>query len=170
MVSPLQMSPRPKGLAQVTPSWWWGGRLSNPGVPGPGHRPFPRQGLLGRGAWSPWPAAGCLLSRQRHDSGGLFPGGDTEAACSPGGPGHSQYCLHRGVGCWRRSLRHHACHLSRSPLLGDTSHPSRPIPQAGPLERQGWHLEEEPQDRGWGGRGAPTLVRKAARGLTAVCP
>lgn len=32
------------------------GWMANPGVPGPGHHPFPRQGLCG--TWSSWPVLG----------------------------------------------------------------------------------------------------------------
>lgn len=100
------------------------GWIPNPGVPVQGTTPS-HVGASGEPG-HPGQRRSCLLSRQRCYSGGLFPGRDTDAACSPGGPGHSPYCLRGGVRCRRRSLRHYACHLSCSPLLGDASHPSHP--------------------------------------------
>lgn len=127
-----------------------GGRGSDSGVPWPGTTPSHVRASGEPAQPAPW--RGCLLRGQRHHSGGLFPGCDTERSLFPRRAGHSQHCLPGGVGCPAQ-----ACDPSCSPQLAEVSHPSCP----GHAGKASWPCRGPP---GGGNLVLPTLVRKATEG------
>lgn len=107
------MLSREKGLSQVT-TWpnqhqVLRGWSSNPGITGPGLSPSHTSTSQGPGLPGRW--LGCLLSRQRHCSDGLFPDCDTEHGLFLGGPNTASIVCIEVLGAGL----HHTCHLSSHP-------------------------------------------------------
>ena len=118
--SPSVAGPTPEpGQHQMLRGW-----VSNPRAPAQGTPPSHVRASGDPG--HPGQRRGCVLSGQRRYSGGLFPGCDTDVACSLEGSDIASIVCPEVSGARHRSRRHPTCHLSCSPQLGDASHPSCP--------------------------------------------